>query len=200
MSAWLGTCVVPYCKPSSVGVRYPSGTHLTSHTMDDRWRKILETGFWTELSDDDEGIGSDESIEQISNSSSEGDLKNKKKDAEFLIQKARPQDNKIKRSRSVLVINQLRSKIIGQISRRFQDDSESVSSGVSRIDVFGLPLTELCIKTGSQLPEIVTFCIDYIEKIGITDGIYRISGKSHQYFYGIDKNISLQGKLLWWSP
>ena len=145
--------------------------------MDDRWRKILETGFWTELSDDDEGIGSDESIEQISNSSSEGDLKNKKKDAEFLIQKARPQDNKIKRSRSVLVINQLRSKIIGQISRRFQDDSESVSSGVSRIDVFGLPLTELCIKTGSQLPEIVTFCIDYIEKLGITDGIYRISGE-----------------------
>ena len=86
-------------------------------------------------------------------------------------------EKKIKRSRSVLAINQLRNKIIGPISRRLQEDKESVSYGGSRIDVFGLSLTSLCIKTGSQIPEIVTFSIDNIEKIGITDGIYRISGE-----------------------
>ena len=147
----------------------------------DKWldlRKMLESEFWTELSEDDEGIGSDESIEQVSNSSNE-DVKKKKKKKEPDISSNKPKDreNKIKRSRSVLAINQLRNKIIGPISRRLQDDKESVSYGGNRIDVFGLSLTSLCIKTGSQIPEIVTFCIDYIEKIGITDGIYRISGE-----------------------
>ena len=137
---------------------------------------MFETDFWADLSDD-EGIGSDESLEQVSQSSSnEGETKKKKRDAELSSTRTNHQGNKIKRSRSVLVINQLRSRISRQISRRFHDDTESVSSGISRIDVFGLPLTELCIKTGSKLPEIVTCCIDYIEKIGIIDGIYRISG------------------------
>ena len=150
----------------------------------DKWadlRKMLESEFWTELSDDDddEGIGSDESIERVSNSSNEGDLKKKikKKEPDIFSNKPKDQEKKIKRSRSVLAINQLRNKIIGPISRRLQDDKESVSYGVSKIDVFGLSLTSLCIKTGSQIPEIVTFCIDYIEKLGITDGIYRISGE-----------------------
>ena len=142
----------------------------------DKWKTLLETTFWTDLSDD-EGIGSDESLEQVSTSSPEGELKKKEKEVAFPAAKPRAEDNKIKRSRSLLVINQLRAKLIGPISGRFQDNTESVSSGVSRIDVFGLPLTEVCIKTGSKLPEIVTFCIDHIEKIGITiDGIYRISG------------------------
>ena len=149
----------------------------------DKWldlRKMLESEFWTELSDDDEGIGSDESIEQVSNSSNEGELnkkKNKKKEPDISGNKPKDEKNKIKRSRSVLAINQLRNKIIGPISRRLQEDKESVSYGGSRIDVFGLSLTSLCIKTGSQIPEIVTFSIDNIEKIGITDGIYRISGE-----------------------
>ena len=151
----------------------------------DKWldlRKMLESEFWTELSDDDEGIGSDESIEQVSNSSSEGELKKKKKEPDISSNKPKEGEKKIKRSRSVLAINQLRNKIIGPISRRLQDDKESVSYGGSRIDVFGLSLTSLCIKTGSQIPEIVTFSIDNIEKIGITDGIYRISGESQPNF------------------
>ena len=146
----------------------------------DKWldlRKMLESEFWTELSDDDEGIGSDESIEQVSNSSSEGELKKKKKEPAISSNKPKEGEKKIKRSRSFLAINQLRNKIIGPISRRLQEDKESVSYGGSRIDVFGLSLTSLCIKTGSQIPEIVTFSIDNIEKIGITDGIYRISGE-----------------------
>ena len=104
-------------------------------------------------------------------------MKKKKKEPDISSNKPPDRENKIKRSRSVLAINQLRNKIIGPISRRLQEDKESVSYGGSRIDVFGLSLTSLCIKTGSQIPEIVTFSIDNIEKIGITDGIYRISGE-----------------------
>ena len=43
----------------------------------DNWldlRKMLESEFWTELSEDDEGIGSDESLERVSNSSNEGEF------------------------------------------------------------------------------------------------------------------------------
>ena len=149
----------------------------------DNWldlRKMLESEFWTELSEDDEGIGSDESLERVSNSSNEGELKKKKKEPDISSNKPKDPEKRIKRSRSVVAINQLKNKIIGPITRRLQDDKESVSYGGSRIDVFGLSLTSLCIKTGSQIPEIVTFCTDYIEKIGITDGIYRISGECHQ--------------------
>ena len=180
------TVLLSYCKPCSVlpaqWVCAPRSGNNTG--MDpgaaDKWqdlRKMLESEFWTELSDDDEGIGSDESIEKVSNSSNEDIKKKKKKEPDIFSNKPKDRENKIKRSRSVLAINQLRNKIIGPITRRLQDDKESVSYGGSKIDVFGLSLTSLCIKTGSQIPEIVTFCIDYIEKLGITDGIYRISGE-----------------------
>ena len=77
-----------------------------------------------------------------------------------------------------MAINQLGSRLLQQFSLKFSDDRlQSVSSGHSRIDVFGLELSEVCVKTGTELPEIVTFCIEKIEKFGVTDGIYRISGK-----------------------
>ena len=44
---------------------------------------MLESEFWTELSEDDEGIGSDESLERVSNSSNEGELKKKKKEPDI---------------------------------------------------------------------------------------------------------------------
>ena len=53
---------------------------------------MLETTFWTDLSDD-EGIGSDESLEQVSTSSPEGELKKKEKEVAFPAAKPRAEDN-----------------------------------------------------------------------------------------------------------
>ena len=75
--------------------------------------------------------------------------------------------------------------------RKFNDDRETISSGPppanpnsrkSKIDVFGQELSEVCRETDKQVPEIVTFSIKKIEAIGITDGIYRISGKLASYY------------------
>lgn len=141
-------------------------------------KKVFETEFWTDVSDD-EGIGSDDSMENGNTN-----------DKEYQIQRSSQEDsdknaikNKIKRSKSLVAINQLRTRIIDGISRKFHDEPvvirETVSygeAGKSKIDVFGLDLSEMCIKTGTEVPEIVTFCIQKIEKLGVTDGIYRISG------------------------
>ena len=156
-------------------------------------KKVFETDFWTESSsDDDEGIGSDDSME---NSSNPADTE--PEEATVTRHVTRPglrvsEDDdvevrghkrlgRIRRSKSLVAINQFGSRILQQFSRKFSDDRLStVSSGWGRsdlrIDVFGLQLSEACVKTGTELPEIVTFCIEKIEKFGVTDGIYRISG------------------------
>ena len=144
-------------------------------------KKVFETEFWTDVSDD-EGIGSDDSMENGNNN-----------DNEYQIQRSSQNDtdknaikNKIKRSKSLVAISQLRTRILDGISRKFHDEpvviGETISygdggpGGKSKIDVFGLDLSEMCRKTGTEVPEIVTFCIQKIERLGVTDGIYRISG------------------------
>ena len=144
-------------------------------------KKVFETEFWTESSsEDDEGIGSDDSMENTSNNEEEAAMRVSESPERDEVE-ARGQKRlggRIRRSKSLVAINQLGSRILQQFSRKFSDDRlPSVSSGQSRIDVFGLELSEVCVKTGTELPEIVTFCIEKIEKFGVTDGIYRISGK-----------------------
>ena len=157
-------------------------------------KKVFETEFWTESSsDDDEGIGSDDSMENTSNNADtdaeEADTANTRPDLrvsesperEDVEARGQKRLGRIRRSKSLVAINQFGSRILQQFSRKFSDDRlASVSSGRStdsRIDVFGLELSEVYVKTGTELPEIVTFCIEKIEKFGVTDGIYRISGK-----------------------
>ena len=158
-------------------------------------KKVFETEFWTESSsDDDEGIGSDDSMENTSNSvdteSEEVGVsrtglrvssESPEREDDVEIRGHKRLGGRIRRSKSLVAINQFGSRILQQFSRKFSDDRlQSVSSGRgksdSRIDVFGLQLSEVCVKTGTELPEIVTFCIEKIEKFGVTDGIYRISG------------------------
>ena len=153
-------------------------------------KKVFETEFWTESSsDDDEGIGSDDSMENTSNSvdteSEEASVTrislrmSEEREDNVEVRGHKRLGGRIRRSKSLVAINQFGSRILQQFSRKFSDDRlQSVSSGQnSRIDVFGLQLSEVCVKTGTELPEIVTFCIEKIEKFGVTDGIYRISGK-----------------------
>ena len=138
-------------------------------------KKVFETEFWTESSsEDDEGIGSDDSMENSSNPEEEAVMRVSPERDEV----KRRLGGRIRRSKSLVAINQLGSRLLQQFSRKFSDDRlPTVSSGDSKIDVFGLELSEVCVKTGTELPEIVTFCIEKIEKFGVTDGIYRISGK-----------------------
>ena len=157
-------------------------------------RAVFETEFWTDSgassSSEDEGIGSDDSMETGHREGSEsGDTVTAGGDAGRNHDSGNSGGDKtfrsqIKRSKSLVAIAQFRSRLLQHISRRFQDDGgggggggEQAASGESRIDVFGLDLSEICAKTGTEVPDIVTFCIQKIEKLGITDGIYRISGQ-----------------------
>ena len=153
-------------------------------------KKVFETEFWTESSsDDDEGIGSDDSMENTSNSADTeseevaimrtGLRESPEREDDVEVRGHKRIGGRIRRSKSLVAINQFGSRILQQFSRKFSDDRlQSVSSGQnSRIDVFGLQLSEVCVKTRTELPEIVTFCIEKIEKFGVTDGIYRISGR-----------------------
>ena len=87
--------------------------------------------------------------------------------------------------------NAPKNSVYNSVYRKFNDDRETISSGPppanpnsrkSKIDVFGRELSEVCRETDKQVPEIVTFSIKKIEAIGITDGIYRISGKLASYY------------------
>ena len=164
------------------------------NTLDDL-RKVFETNFWNDVSED-EGIGSDDSMENGTSSSGDNDSEKELYNTVKLAgDRTKKQDfrNRIKRSKSLVAINQLSSRIFHQISRKFSDDRSVVSSHREscspassgsrlptlhpvKIDVFGCELSDLCIKTDCEVPEIVTFCVEKIEQIGITDGIYRISG------------------------
>ena len=166
---------------------------------------MLDLSFVTEWSDD-EGIGSDDSMETGHREGSEGgdtvtadgeagrnhDSGNSGSGGDKTFR------SQIKRSKSLVAIAQFRSRLLQHISRRFQDDGggggEQAASGESRIDVFGLDLSEICAKTGTEVPDIVTFCIQKIEKLGITDGIYRISGQ-HQQESNLDNLFSPEKTL-----
>ena len=158
-------------------------------------RKVFETNFWNDVSDD-EGIGSDDSEEagaggSVTDNDSEREISSTVKQADQA-RRSNAIQLKIKRSKSLVAINQLSSRLFHQISRKFSDPERSYDSrrcsqsraassgagrsGQCRIDVFGCELSELCRKTDCEVPEIVTFCVEKIEQIGITDGIYRISG------------------------
>ena len=72
---------------------------------------------------------------------------------------------------------------------RLNEDRESETSGhvkSDKIDVFGQSLIAGATTeepdddndaTTATVPAIVRYCVEKIENIGVTDGIYRISGK-----------------------
>ena len=44
--------------------------------------------------------------------------------------------------------------------------------------VFGIDLNELVVSTGKDVPDVLVQCTTFIEKHGLVDGVYRISGIS----------------------
>ena len=42
--------------------------------------------------------------------------------------------------------------------------------------VFGRDLNDLYVTNGNQLPEVLLQCTSFVEKHGMVDGVYRISG------------------------
>ena len=201
--------VVPTSEITPAVTMEAHGRSRSADTLADL-RAVFETEFWTDSgassSSEDEGIGSDDSMETGHREGSEGgdtvtaggeagrnhDSGNSGSGGDKTFR------SQIKRSKSLVAIAQFRSRLLQHISRRFQDDGggggEQAASGESRIDVFGLDLSEICAKTGTEVPDIVTFCIQKIEKLGITDGIYRISGQ-HQQESNLDNLFSPEKTL-----
>uniref|UniRef100_A0A3B5QLI5 Rho-GAP domain-containing protein n=1 Tax=Xiphophorus maculatus TaxID=8083 RepID=A0A3B5QLI5_XIPMA len=50
--------------------------------------------------------------------------------------------------------------------------------GILRERVFGCDLGEHLHNSGHDVPQVVKSCAEFIEKIGVVDGIYRLSGIS----------------------
>ena len=44
--------------------------------------------------------------------------------------------------------------------------------------VFGMDLNDLVVSTGKDVPDVLIQCTTFIEKHGLVDGVYRISGIS----------------------
>jgi len=73
--------------------------------------------------------------------------------------------------------------------------------GILRERVFGCDLCELLHRTGEQIPAVVTDCTSFVEKHGIVDGIYRISGVSSQirllrYEFDTENKIDLETEFV----
>ena len=135
---------------------------------------MLDLSFVTEWSDD-EGIGSDVSLENSEQSSSSGTLNN----TDTLRRQARqlvkiPKRNisvkkfvKIFRRNSEAVSTEVPGPVSGSQESQFQSQR-----------VFGVDLTEHLEQTSCLVPRIVEFCCDIIQEHGLTDGVYRLSGQS----------------------
>uniref|UniRef100_A0A2H8TGS3 GTPase-activating protein CdGAPr n=1 Tax=Melanaphis sacchari TaxID=742174 RepID=A0A2H8TGS3_9HEMI len=69
------------------------------------------------------------------------------------------------------LISFFRSFILSRPTRRTLKQS-----GILKERVFGCDLGEHLLNSGRDLPDVLTSCAEFIEKFGIVDGIYRLSG------------------------
>lgn len=150
----------------------------TNTTRPSMMSDMLDLSFVTEWSDD-EGIGSDVSLENSEqSSSSSGTLNN----TDTLRRQARQLVNIPKRNISVKKFVKILRRSVGT------GNSETVSTEVGPVSgaesqfqsqrVFGVDLTEHLEQTSCLVPRIVEFCCEIIQEHGLTDGVYRLSGQS----------------------
>ena len=142
----------------------------TNTTMSD----MLDLSFMTEWSDD-EGIGSDVSLEnsEQSSSSSRGTLTG----AESL-RRAGKLVNTPKRKISVKKFVKILRRSVGTTDNELQEVPAVSDCQFQRGRVFGVDLTEHLQQSSCLVPHILEFCCDIIEESGVTDGVYRLSGQS----------------------
>ena len=132
---------------------------------------LLESSFWTEWSDD-EGIGSDVSLDHSDQSSSDGASN---------AQESPDNDKKFvktpRRNISVKKIVKILRRSVGTNETHLSDIGPTVSE-FQHQKVFGVDLTEHLEQTSTVVPKILEFCCEVIEQNGVTDGVYRLSGQS----------------------
>ena len=150
----------------------------TNTTRPSMMSDMLDLSFVTEWSDD-EGIGSDVSLENSEQSSSSGTLNN----TDTLRRQARQLVKIPKRNISVKKFVKILRRSVG--TGNSEAVSTEVGPGVSEAEsqfqsqkVFGVDLTEHLEQTSCLVPRIVEFCCEIIQELGLTDGVYRLSGQS----------------------
>ena len=140
----------------------------------DKMSDMLDLSFMTEWSDD-EGIGSDVSLENSEKSSSSGTLT-----ASETVRRQSQLANPPKRSISVKRIVKILRRSVGTAEAEMEGTGVAPVSDCQfqRGKVFGVDLTEHLEQTSCLVPHILEFCCDMIEESGVTDGVYRLSGQS----------------------
>ena len=125
----------------------------------DKERRLLETNFWDSSEDsEDEGIGSDDSVEHADMSPVQ---ESPVKSLNWAVDKRKVSG---RRRRGV-------GGILTQIRKSFQGKAEQ--GGL----VFGVGLGELVTSEGGKVPQLVTWATELIEQRGAEacEGIYRLS-------------------------
>ena len=136
---------------------------------------MLDLSFMTEWSDD-EGIGSDVSLEnsEQSSSSSRGTLTG----AESLQRPKKPANTPVRKISVKKFVKILRRSVGTTENCRLQEVPAVSDCQFQRGRVFGVDLTEHLQQSSCLVPHILEFCCDIIEESGVTDGVYRLSGQS----------------------
>ena len=124
----------------------------------DKDRQLLETNFWDSEDSEDEGIGSDDSVEHADMSPVQ---ESPVKSLNWAVVKRKVSG---RRRRGV-------GGILTQIRKSFQGKAEQ--GGL----VFGVGLGELVTSEGGKVPQLVTWATELIEQRGAEacEGIYRLS-------------------------
>ena len=136
---------------------------------------MLDLSFMTEWSDD-EGIGSDVSLEnsEQSSSSSRGTLTG----AESLQRPGKQVKTPVRKISVKKFVKILRRSVGTTENCKLQEVPAVSDCQFQRGRVFGVDLTEHLQQTSCLIPHILEFCCDIIEESGVTDGVYRLSGQS----------------------
>ena len=144
----------------------------------DKERRLLETNFWDSEDSEDEGIGSDDSVEHADMSPVQ---ESPVKSLNWAVDKRKVSG---RRRRGV-------GGILTQIRKSFQGKAEQ--GGL----VFGVGLGELVTSEGGKVPQLVTWATELIEQRGAEacEGIYRLSfGIKQIENYENPQNYRLSGQ------
>ena len=158
---------------------FKEGVHGNMISNMEDIHKLLENDFWADSSDD-EGIGSDESLDLSDQYVSDGSERSS--DPKGAIQRISLQPsqrtgritNSCKQNGSVLNLGKF---LVRSIKSKEKCEPVQISQIKSR-KVFAVDLVEHLEQSSAMVPDILKYCSEIIEKHGVTDGIYRLSGQS----------------------
>jgi len=153
-------------------------SEASANRMDDI-HKLLENDFWADSSDD-EGIGSDVSLDLSDQYGSDGSdtmRKSKNPSEKIPVQTQNPQNKSLSHSKQSGSVKKL-GKILKRSIKAKEKSESLIISPIESRKVFGIDLIEHLEQTSSVVPNILKFCSATIEENGVIDGVYRLSGQS----------------------